>query len=144
MGAVIEVLAFRVDGVPVPQGSKVAGVTKGGRPYLRDSNPAGLAAWRKAISAAARSAYDGVQLTGPVVVHVEFAFVRGVTVRRDHPSVKPDIDKLCRAVLDGIGDAGTVWGDDSQVVTLRGHKVYAEKAGACVRVGSLDNEGASK
>jgi Holliday junction resolvase RusA-like endonuclease len=137
----VEVASFWVDGVPQPQGSKTAGVTKDGRPYIRDKNPAALRAWRKAIASAASFEFVGRDvLDGPVVVHVEFRFVRGKTVTREFPSVTPDIDKLARALLDGVGDAKSVWVDDSRVVTLRAHKVYADRAGAWVRIGVLEGE----
>lgn len=141
MGEVVEVAAFWIDGVPQPQGSKTAGKTKDGRPFVRDKNPAALKAWRKTIAAATRTVFAAVpqiEPDVPVIVHVEFRFVRGVTVKREHPTVRPDTDKLCRALLDGIGDAGNAWGDDSQVVTLRGHKVYADRAGALVRIGVME------
>lgn len=145
MNPVTEVASFWVAGVPQPQGSKSVGMTKDGRPFIRDKNPAALKAWRKAVAAAAAAALAGVPvLVGPVVVHVEFRLVRGKTVTREFPSVRPDVDKLARALLDGIGDArkagAPVWADDSQVVTLRGHKVYADRAGAWVRIGVLEGE----
>jgi Holliday junction resolvase RusA-like endonuclease len=37
--------------------------------------------------------------------------------------VPPDLDKLTRAVLDGLTRAG-VWADDGQVVELRATKCY--------------------
>lgn len=137
MGAVVDVVTFFVDGDPIPQGSKTAYVVNG-RAVITDANAKRLKPWRKAIAAAAKAAYAGPSLVGAVVVHVEFSFVAGKTVRREFPSVKPDLDKLLRAVLDGLGDAGCVWGDDAQVVTLRGQKVYADRAGASVRVGVIE------
>ena len=142
MGGLSEVGLFWVDGDPIPQGSKTAYVVNG-RAVLADANSKKLKPWRKAIATAAAAEFVGhPKLVGPVVVHVEFRFVRGKTVKRDHPSVKPDVDKLLRAVLDGVTDSG-VWADDAQVVTLRGHKVYADRAGALVRVGAL-GEGAGQ
>lgn len=52
------------------------------------------------------------------------------------PIGKPDLDKLCRAVLDALTDAG-VWRDDSQVASLCAHKVYAtagERPGCVIEV----------
>jgi Holliday junction resolvase RusA-like endonuclease len=40
------------------------------------------------------------------------------------PAGRPDIDKLARAVLDGLTEGGA-WLDDGQVVTLHASKVYA-------------------
>jgi Holliday junction resolvase RusA-like endonuclease len=39
------------------------------------------------------------------------------------PAVKPDIDKLCRAILDGLQDGGLL-AEDSRVVTLTATKRY--------------------
>jgi Holliday junction resolvase RusA-like endonuclease len=53
-----------------------------------------------------------------------------------YPTTPPDIDKLERAILDGLTDAG-VWLDDSQVVTLHADKRYQrwdEVPGAVVTV----------
>lgn len=50
---------------------------------------------------------------------------------------KPDLDKLIRSTLDGIGDAGVIWGDDSQVGILVSAKRYAlsdETTGATVTI----------
>lgn len=55
------------------------------------------------------------------------------------PVTKPDLDKLCRAVLDALTDAG-VWRDDSQVAELNAGKVYAtggDRPGCVIEVSSL-------
>jgi Holliday junction resolvase RusA-like endonuclease len=48
----------------------------------------------------------------------------------------PDLDKLCRGLLDGIGQSEVIWGDDSQVVRLVAEKRYAkdEELGASVLI----------
>lgn len=46
--------------------------------------------------------------------------------KRYYPTVAPDLDKLLRALLDGIGQSGVIWGDDSQVVRLTAWKAYAD------------------
>ena len=58
---------------------------------------------------------------------------RGVTVKREYPTVTPDIDKLERAVLDAMTIAG-VWGDDSQVVSGTRGKRYADECAPGVRI----------
>nr|DAN37658.1 MAG TPA: Endodeoxyribonuclease RusA [Caudoviricetes sp.] len=45
--------------------------------------------------------------------------------RWDVPAVKPDLDKLTRAVFDALTDAG-VWRDDSRVVDMRVTKRYED------------------
>jgi Holliday junction resolvase RusA-like endonuclease len=71
-----------------------------------------------------------------VRVEVDFYLPRPKTVKvkdRALPIVPPDVDKLARAVLDGIGQGpsgkvgdGLVYGDDSQVVELLARKFYAD------------------
>jgi Holliday junction resolvase RusA-like endonuclease len=52
-------------------------------------------------------------------------------------SVKPDIDKLARAVLDCL--SGTVIKDDSQVVILNVRKEYGDIDGVLIRVMTISN-----
>lgn len=142
------VCEFDVDGVPVPQGSKNAWVNKAsGRAVMFDQNTKKLAPWRGQVSQAAHDASDGLErVEGAVLLVVEFRFVRprSVSVKaRPFPSVKPDIDKTLRALLDGITDSG-LWRDDAQVVTAHVSKVYAERPGVHVQVGEYIEEGASK
>lgn len=137
---VTEVLSVLIPGVPIPQGSKTVFMVKG-RPVLADANSAKLKPWRKTVSQLAELEWSGRQkLEGPVAVLIEFRLERPKTVRREFPSVKPDVDKLQRSILDALTSAG-VWGDDSQVVHLTGSKVYAVTAGAFVRVGVIEREG---
>lgn len=59
--------------------------------------------------------------------------------KRALPIVPPDLDKLIRAVGDGIGQSGLIWGDDSQIVEMVGTKSYADgrPAGAIIRIIAL-------
>lgn len=77
----------------------------------------------------------------PVSVRITFFIPHPKTVKRHMPTVPPDIDKLCRAVLDALTDAG-VWADDSQVVDLGATKVYAtgHHIGAHITVEGLAHE----
>lgn len=71
-----------------------------------------------------------------------------VTIKkRALPIVPPDIDKLCRGLLDGIGQGlitgkvgdGIIYGDDSQVVELIARKHYADdrEPGAIITIQSV-------
>ena len=42
-----------------------------------------------------------------------------------HHSGKPDADNLAKLVMDQITKSGKVWRDDSQVVSLTAHKLWA-------------------
>lgn len=140
MSAVL-IAEFMIDGIPVPQGSKTAFVV-GTRAVVTDANRGKLKPWRSTVAAAAGAAYSGEQLAGPLQMVVQFAFVRPASIsakRRPLPAVKPDLDKLLRALLDGITDSG-IWRDDSQVVTLLATKVYADRPGVRVQLGEYSNQ----
>lgn len=129
------VVTFRVDGTPIPQGSKKAYVVKGtNRARIVDDNKDLLKPWRAAVTKAAAASHAGPALEGALTLSVIFRITRPKTVKRPFPSVKPDLDKLVRAIKDGITDA-KVWGDDGQVVTLFADEQYSHTPGATVRIG---------
>lgn len=131
-------VSFFVAGIPIPQGSMSAFVING-RAQITDQKKKKLKPWRAAIAdRAAGSWLDRSQLLGPVEVYAVFVFERPKTVTRRMPSVKgADLDKLVRALLDGIGDAETVWKDDSQVVRLVVEKVYGAVPGVHASVSEV-------
>lgn len=124
---------FWVPGTPVQQGSKTARAI-GGHAVMWDQNTKSLRPWRKAVKEAASAAYSGPMLDGALVAVLEFRFVRPASVRREWPSVKPDLDKLQRSILDALTDSKTIK-DDGRFVRITATKVYADVAGALVRVG---------
>jgi Holliday junction resolvase RusA-like endonuclease len=63
--------------------------------------------------------------SGGFQVQLFFVFDRPKSVKRDLMTVKPDVDKLCRAVLDAVSDSG-FWLGDQQVVVLSAAKRYAK------------------
>jgi len=76
-----------------------------------------------------------------VVIDMTFSFIRpkSVTARkRPDMTVKPDIDKLCRTVLDAL--TGVAYRDDSQVVSIVASKVYAETEGIEIILGGVNRE----
>ncbi len=126
-------VTFFVTGTPVPQGSKTAFVV-GKRAVLTDANKDKLRPWRAEVTRVAAEAWAGREsLAGAVSVEVRFVFERPKTVKRDTPHVKPDIDKLLRALFDGVTDA-KVWVDDAQVVCVIATKVYGAVAGVDVSI----------
>ncbi|SLG39924.1 Holliday junction resolvase [Mycobacteroides abscessus subsp. abscessus] len=112
---------FFVPGVPRPQGSKKSF----GRGRMVESSRH-VKGWRATISAVARS--EASPLSGPVEVEILFIMPRPKATSRRRPTPpaikRPDIDKLERAVLDGL--TGLAWRDDSQVVDLHSRKRIAE------------------
>jgi Holliday junction resolvase RusA-like endonuclease len=127
-------IEFRVPGIAAPQGSKKAFKTRGGRIALVESC-ARVKPYRATVALAAREVWAESATHGSVGVSIAFTFVRpkshynakgvlraGVAT---HPG-KPDIDKLCRAVLDSL--TGIIYADDSQVVSLVATKAYGNTA----------------
>lgn len=131
------VAEFHIDGVPVPQGSK-KGFSRPGSTIVQlvDDNKKTLKPWRELVTATTMAAYSGPRVEGPVMLQLVFETVRPVSVKREHPAVKPDVDKLMRAICDAITDAG-LWRDDAQVCIAHISKVYAERPGVLVRIGEL-------
>jgi Holliday junction resolvase RusA-like endonuclease len=120
-------MAFQVFGDPVPQGSKRAFVVKN-RAVVVDDNKATLRSWRTAVVDAARAELNGeAPDLGPVRVTLMFFLRQPKRPKAPVPITKPDVDKLARAVLDGMTDAG-VFRDDSQVTTLTVRKRYTTEA----------------
>ena len=124
-------ISFVVPGIAKPQGSmKTIPHSKTGQPITLPDNP-GTGAWRVDVGWAARAA--GCRTSeGPIVVEVR-AFLprpRGHFDRHGAlkpsapiaPIVKPDGDKLMRAVLDAL--TGVAFRDDAQVVRQALEKLY--------------------
>ena len=119
---------FFVDGLPVPQGSMK--VINGRVIHNKGSE---LAAWRSGIALGARSA-GARPMTDPVFIEMKFYMPRPRTVKRPEPSVAPDLDKLIRAVLDGLTAIAYV--DDGQVTSIVAQKAYGERIGVEISLGS--------
>lgn len=126
-------IVLEVLGDPAPQGSK-----KVVRGRLIEASKK-LKPWRAAIEQACQPyANENIHL-GPIRLEVDFFLPRPATIKmtkRPYPIVPPDLDKLVRAVGDGIGQSGWIWGDDSQVVEVMARKFYADdrESGATIRI----------
>ena len=119
-------LSLDIFGNPAPQGSKR--IIHG---RLVEASSEKLRRWRTEIAKTCTEAREGNNnfFTGPVRVEVVFYLPRPASVKqskRPWPIVPPDLDKLCRGLLDGIGQSEMIWGDDSQVVALLATKCYAD------------------
>lgn len=133
-------LSFRIDGVAVPQGSKRIGrAGMHGRPLVVDDNPK-LRPWRDAVTLQAGSAARRAGWVTPardVAVEVELSvgLPRPASAPRSRaaPVVRPDVDKLARALLDGLVDAAVLT-DDAQCTRLEITKTYSADPGVDVSV----------
>ncbi len=137
---------FYVPGKPVPQGSKRW--LPGGKMIEANSD---LRPWRATVTTYARQAMSATKdvsfpLDRPLLVVMAFSFIRPKShygtgknagkVKDNAPEyviTTPDLDKLVRAVNDGITDAG-MWVDDSYVSIMQVSKRYAEQAGVTVMI----------
>lgn len=121
------VLTVRAYGAPSPQGSKIPGVTKAGKAFVREQAGEGLKHWRKSIIDAtieARAAIHHQTIAGPVAMAITFFMPRPATVKRAQPSVRPDLDKMVRAAGDALKSAGA-YKDDGNICQLLAIKRYA-------------------
>lgn len=136
---------FTVLGLPVPQGSARAMTHRHtGRAILIQSNREGLAVWRASVAYAAQRAMAGrppvpegpVALAGAFVLPLRKSrpkVLRTSRQRLEHgaPWKKPDLDKLTRALLDGL--TGVLFADDGQVTHLDVRKTYGPTPGATIQ-----------
>ncbi len=157
-------LSFIVYGNPEPRGSKTAGIGKGGRRFMRDSNPKSYP-WMSDVAQAAglamhdrkivgnREAYvaAGGLFRGPLRVDVDFYLPRPKghfgsgknegKVKASAPSrpiTKPDKGKLERGTLDAL--EGVVYANDAQVVEGDSRKFYGEPARCEIRIFDLSTD----
>ena len=110
-------IRLRIDGTPVQQGSMNAYI-RGGKAILVHAKNKALTLWRDKITRQTRAeavrAGWALPLDEPINVFVVFYMPRPKTVKRALPSTKPDLDKLLRAVGDGLGNG--IVKDDSRIV----------------------------
>jgi Holliday junction resolvase RusA-like endonuclease len=151
------VVAFFVEGIPRPGGSKRGFIIRsGGKPdRIAMTDASGVAGknWRQDVRAAAIIAMARRRiLTGPLEAQITFNMPRpkghygtGKNASRlkdsapTAPTTRPDLDKLSRSVLDAL--KGIVWPDDSVVVRKLVQKDYALPpmgSGAYISVRQLD------
>ena len=118
---------FFVKGKPVPQGSM-----KFIRPgVMIHSRAADLAVWRADIARNAEL-FGFKPVSTSIKVEIDFIFQRPKSSQRPFPTVAPDLDKLIRAVLDGL--TGVAYEDDSQVILIQATKTYGQNVGAWIGI----------
>ena len=122
---------FNVKGPPAPKGSVSAFpiIKKSAFPvfnmeqlmsnlFINISHGKKAKVWEQQVREAVE---DYTPLEGALGVSLTFYMPRPKTVKRKDHTVKPDIDKLERAVLDGLKH---ILGDDSHIVLINTVKVY--------------------
>jgi Holliday junction resolvase RusA-like endonuclease len=136
---------FFVAGVPKPAGSKRGFfIPKLKRVIITDANP-NSKDWKIDVKHAAQKAYSGPLIDLPLSVRFTFNIVRpkghfgtgknATTLRngaRKFPTSKPDLLKLARGVEDAM--TGIIYSDDSQIVSERLFKRYADAPGVLIEI----------
>lgn len=126
-------IQFFVPGKPVAQGSK----RHVGRGIMVEMAK-DLAPWRQAIAEYAKLAAGSEQMLGPLRLRVVFWFARPAShygtgrnqgnLKKSAPiyrDANPDLDKLLRAVCDGLTASGVIR-DDRYIVEMYGEKRYGD------------------
>jgi crossover junction endodeoxyribonuclease RusA len=136
-----------VNGKPAPQGSK----RHVGNGRMIEMSKA-VGPWREAVRGETQAAITATRWLSPpgwpVLIDVVFYLPRpaahygtgrnGGVVKHSapgYPAGRPDVDKLARAVLDGLTMGGAL-ADDAQVVELQARKRWADghPAGAVINL----------
>jgi Holliday junction resolvase RusA-like endonuclease len=124
---------IRVYGIPASQGSKRP---IGNNRFIEASKK--LAPWRKAVKDAS-SGLVVEDLDAPIGCNIIFFLPRPKTVKRDYPTVFPDVDKTMRSTFDALTQAG-VWADDKMVCFATVSKRYEtddQPPGAFIEIWNL-------
>jgi Holliday junction resolvase RusA-like endonuclease len=133
-------ISFFVPGVAKTAGSKRAFLVRrksdGKMVTVITDDNASSRDWKADVKQFAADAAAGHPLMdGPIFLRLTFYLTRpqghrGKTGRildsaPKYPTVKPDVDKLSRAILDALTQI--IWNDDAQVVTKLAMKRYVDK-----------------
>ena len=125
-----------VPGKPVPQGS--VDVYRGRVVSVK----APLKKWRDSIRKATLERHEGEPMDGPLTVALAFQLAPPQRPRWPLPAVKPDLDKLIRAVLDslsttksrkGVTTPGVIT-DDARIVHITAAKAYHGTPGVMITI----------
>lgn len=142
-----ERLIFRctVIGNPVPQGSAKAFMPRGWKRPIVTSDNKRLRPWRNIMATTFLEAVEATKAArpmfcGPVIVSATFLMGRTKSLpkTREKPhTVKPDLDKLLRALCDALTE-GCVLADDSLIVEygrlVKRYALVGEAPGVTVEV----------
>jgi len=120
-------ISFSAEGTPIQQGS----MRYIGNGRMIHSKSAELAIWRSTIALAAKNA-GCKPVDSPIIISMRFRIKKPKTVKRQHPTVPPDLDKQIRSVLDAL--TGTAYIDDSQVIDIKASKVYSDAPGVDIEI----------
>lgn len=112
-----------ISGLPAPKGSRIPGKRKDGTIYTRPASK-GEKPWRETVAYAARANRPaGKTLPPPYEIELLFSMPEPEKPKYRWPSKDGDLDKLIRAVLDGLTQ-GELIQDDRHVIQLVARKRF--------------------
>ncbi len=145
--APLEKINIYVLGEATPEGStRSFYIAKANRTVTTHQNQKELKAWRNRVATEAQHVLEssawGCDNDSSYGVEVKFVLSRPSSIpvhRRLRPIVKPDIDKLIRAINDAL--TGIIFPDDCQVVHISCTKEYndQQRSGAYITVSRYGN-----
>ena len=112
-------IKITIPGIPASKGSFNIG--KYGQIYQADKK---LKGWVNAISWQARAQAPREPSQAAVELTITFNLPQASNNKDIHPIIRPDIDKLARAVLDAL--TGIIYKNDSQVIRLECNKTWSK------------------
>jgi Holliday junction resolvase RusA-like endonuclease len=134
-------LTFTVPGAPIGKGRPCV-TTRGGK-FASMYTPEKTLNYEGLVAHSAKVAMAGAPLIdGPASVRMEIVCQipaswsqkkrRAAIAGKVHPTTKPDIDNVEKAIFDGLN--GVVWRDDVQVVEVAKRKCYGDTPGVLVTI----------
>ena len=127
----MKTIEIEIPGTPVPKGRPRAYLGKSAN-RVSFYTPGKTVCYERDIQwHSIRAMMNNEMFLKAIRVAMDFRIFRPKTVKRKHPSVRPDLDNYIKAVLDGMN--GIVWKDDAQVVELTAVKTYVV-ADPCIYV----------
>lgn len=112
-----------VHGKPATKGSYVAITRADGGSFLKNDST-GLKAWTEEIQYAASVEMRGVPPYTAVYLEIRIYRKRPQKKHPKFPNMKPDPDKVARAVMDAL--TGIAYVDDSNVIIVLARKAWAD------------------
>jgi len=116
-------LRIRAEGRPAPKGSRIQGTTKDGRSFTRPASKFEKP-WVDAVKTATQVQTRHTTVSPPYVVDLQIFIATSKKPKYPWPC-QNDVDKLARAVVDGLVQGGAI-SDDRHVVELHATKRFCE------------------
>ena len=125
-------ITFFVPGIPQPKGSSKAFASRHtGKIIVQNANKKSMP-WQNQVSWEANERRPETPWLGPMSISLEFTFTKPPTSKRQSPTVRPDLDKLARNILDSLEKI--FYHNDAQVTALFLSKAYADAPGVLIGI----------